>query len=141
MAPTSRNNELEPNVGIFWLFEGRLTLDVSPLSQAESYGDCLGHPTSHDEYWTAQQCLGVVPRDMEYYECPRGRVVYNSKTKRFALYVDRCILKRKSIDKQIMKAMHLPAGQTDVMTDGPDGHYRCSSCMGASAASGDDAWD
>jgi hypothetical protein len=78
---------------------------------------------------------------MEYYECPRGRVVYNSKTKRFALYVDRCILKRKSVVKQIMKAMHLPAGQTDVTTDGPDGHYKCSSCMGASAASDDDARD
>jgi hypothetical protein len=49
-------------VGIFWLIGDRLILDTSPLSDAEPYGDSLGHRTSHIDYWTAQQCLGTVSR-------------------------------------------------------------------------------
>jgi hypothetical protein len=41
-------------------------LDASPLSEAEPYGDCLTHPNSHFDFWTEQQRLGVVPRDVEY---------------------------------------------------------------------------
>jgi hypothetical protein len=75
---------------------------------------------------------------MEYEESPRGRVVYNTKSQRFALYADRCILKRKSVVNQIMKAMHLPAKQTDATTDGPDGHYGCCRCLEASDGRRDD---
>src|ERR1700689_2604442 len=92
-------------VGIFWLIGDRLILDTSPLSEAEPYGDCLGHRTSHIDYWTAQQSLRTVPPDLEYEEPPRGRVVYNTKTQRFAVYADRCILKNKSVVRSIMKTM------------------------------------
>src|ERR1700683_612174 len=91
-------------VGIFWLIGDRLGLDTSPLSEAEPYGDCLGHRTSHIDYWTAQQRLGIVSREIEYEESPRGRVVFNTKTKKFALYADRCILNRKAVVKRIMQA-------------------------------------
>src|ERR1700689_5305755 len=101
-------------VGIFWLIGDRLILDTSPLSEAEPYGDCLGHRTSHIDYWTAQQCLGAVSRDMEHEESPRGRGGFNKRTQRFALYADRCILKRKAVVKRIMGAMHLPTSQTSI---------------------------
>ena len=130
-----------PMVGIFWLLGERVIFDTTPLIGAEPYGDCLDHPTSHDDFWAEQQRLGTVPRDMEYEESPRGRVVYNRKTKRFALYADRCILKRKYVVQQIMKAMHLSAKQADVTTDGPDGHYRCACCLAASCDHHDDDWD
>jgi hypothetical protein len=71
---------------------------------------------------------------------PRGRVVYNGKTQRFALYADRCILKIESFVKRIMKAMHLMTNQTDVATDGPDGHYNCARCLEAFSDHHDD-WD
>lgn len=54
---------------------------------------------------------------IEYEDAPRGRVVYNWKTRRFTLYADRCILKRKSVVKKIMNAMHLLASPTDVTTE------------------------
>ena len=128
----------EPMVGIFWMLGDRLILDASPLNQAETYDDCLGHPTGHDDFWTAQQRVGTVPREVEYLEPPRGRVVYSRKTQRFTFYADRCILKQKRVVKQIMTTMHLPAKQTDMMTDGPDGHYRCSLCLEASGDCEDD---
>ncbi len=116
-------------VGIFWLVGDRLILDTSPLSEAEPFGDCLGHKTSHIDYWMAQQLLGTVPHDIEYEEPPRGRVVFNRKTQRFALNADRCILKRKSVIDRILNAMRLPTNQTDVGTDGHFGHYRCFKCL------------
>ena len=121
-------------VGIFWLLGDRLILDTSPLSEAEPYGDCLGHRTSHIDYWTAQQRFGTVSREIEYEEPPRGRVVFNKRTQRFDLYADRCILKRKAVVKRIMEAMHLPPNQTNVGTDGPFGHYKCLTCLETSFA-------
>jgi hypothetical protein len=128
-------------VGIFWLFEDRLILDTSPLSEAEPYGDCLGHRTSHIDYWTAQQRLGTVSREVEYEEPPRGRVVFNKRTQRFDLYADRCILKRKLVVKRIMEAMPLPTNQTNIGTDGQFGHYKCLKCLETSRAFEDDFWD
>ena len=125
-------------VGIFWLIGDRLILDMSPLSEAEPYGDCLGHRTSHIDYWTAQQCLGTVSREIEYEEPPRGRVVFNKRTQRFALYADRCILKRKAVVKRIMEVMHLSTSQTNIGTDGHFGHYKCLKCLETSCACEDD---
>lgn len=133
--------EREPMVGIFWLVGERLIIDASSLCEAESYGDCLTHRNSHIDYWTGQQRLGVVPRDVEYEEPPRGRVVFNRKTKRFALYADRCILKREPVVKQIIKTMCLPAGKFDVSTDGSDGHYKCSRCLETAGNRESDPWN
>ena len=123
----SDNNQ--PMVGIFWLFRGRLIIDASPLPEAEPYGDCLTHRNSHIDYWTEQQRLGVVPKEIEYEEPPRGRVVFHTKTARSTLYADRCILAKKAVIKQIKKTMHLPSEGTDVRTDGHHGHYRCYRCL------------
>ena len=136
--PSNPKVQDQPMVGIFWLLGKRLIIDTSPLSEAEPYGDCLGHEESHDHYWTVQQGLGNVPRDVEYDEHPRGRVVYNTKTQRFALYADRCILKRTSMVNRIMKEMCLPAAQTVSGTDGPGGHYKCSKCLETSDDGEDD---
>ena len=119
----------QPMVGIFWLLNGRLILDASPLSEAEPYGDCLTHRKSHINFWGEQQRAGALPREIEYEEPPRGRVVFNQTSQRFALYADRCILKKKSVVNQVMKAMCLPASKTDVSTDGIGGHYKCSQCL------------
>src|ERR1035441_4486160 len=121
-----KDSHLEPQVGIFWLLGDRLIIDTTPMSGGEQYGDCLNHPKSHIDYWTERQRLGDLPRDTEYEEHPRGRVVYNTKTDRYSFCADRCILRKKSVVKRIVKAMHLPIEMTDVLTDGD---YRCFRCL------------
>ena len=132
--PSEPKVQGQPMVGIFWLLGNRLIVDTSPLSEAEPYGDCLGHEESHDHYWSVQQGLGNVTGDVEYYEHPRGRVVYNTKTQRFMFYADRCIREKKSVVKEIMSAMCLPVSQTDITLEGRDSHYRCLRCMETSKA-------
>ena len=126
-----KSDQPEPRVGIFWLFGDRLLIDSTPVSDAEPYGDCLGHSKSHIDYWTEHQRLGDLPCDIEYEETPRGRVIYNMKTRRYSFCADRCILRRKSVVRRIMKTMHLPADVTDILTDS---HYRCFRCLTSETA-------
>lgn len=112
-------------VGIFWMFEGRLIIDTSPLSEAEVYGDCLTHRRSHIDFWTEQQRIGALPSEIEYEQAPRGRVTYNAKDQVFYLLADRCILKDKTKVAMLKKLMHLPA---NTIAD-TDSHYRCPVCL------------
>jgi hypothetical protein len=81
-----------PEVGIFWLVDGKLVIDRTALSKAENYGAFKVHPGDHCSVWEMFQRGGTVPADIEYEECPRGRVMYDTKTGRFRLLADRCIL-------------------------------------------------
>ena len=123
-----KTNGLKPEarVGIFWVVNGEMLIDSTPLSEAEPYGDYLTHPRGHAEVWEQYQQTGAVPSDMEYEESPRGRVMYNTKTRRFTLLADGCILKDKILVRKIMQALHL-SRNTEL---GADSHYRCSSCSG-----------
>ena len=117
--------KIGPLVGIFWLIKGKLLIDCTPLSEAERYGDFLTHPRGHAEVWDRYRRNGTVPPETEYDEPPRGRVMYNMKTRQFTLLADRCILKKKVLISQIKKQMRLP-NNTEV---GEDSHYRCSTCL------------
>lgn len=123
------NQKTRTMVGIFWLIDGQLIYAMTPLVKAERNGIYINYPEGHYDYWTVLQSQGAVPRDMEYEELPRGRVLYNSETKRYALLADRCILQDETLVAEIMQHMGLPMDDTDPSNDGPDGHYWCSECM------------
>jgi hypothetical protein len=114
-----------PRLGIFWLVGGKLVLASTPLDDCELYGEVLNEPRSHVDYWVQLQANETVPRDMEYEEAPRGRIVYNVKTKQFTLMADRCILARHDMVKRLLSELHLPKS-TKLDTDY---HYRCSVCL------------
>jgi hypothetical protein len=130
MTITHKNNDIgnESSVGIFWLFNGKLIFDTTPVSQGEAYGDHVGHAASHIDYWAEIQRKGLVPPESEYEEFPRGRVGYDKREERFWLRADRCILKKKALVSRIMKVMNLPA-DTKIETDY---HYRCARCLSRS---------
>jgi hypothetical protein len=117
--------EPEPMVGIFWLLKGELIFDVTPVSSAEPYGDCLGHAKSHIAFWTELQRARVIPLDIEYEEPPRGRVVFNVKTKQYIAYADKCIREKPVIMRKIISDFFLPADSTEIISGA---HYRCRSC-------------
>jgi hypothetical protein len=122
----AKQSEVEPHVAIFWLFEGKLIIDSTPLSEAEPYGDALTHATGHIDYWSAQQKRGVIASDVEYEEPPRGRVGYDKREDRFFVRADKCILNRQAVVQKILAALNLPVGKTST---GIDPHYRCARCL------------
>ena len=90
--------EFENSKGTPGKTEGPLAVQVKvlpreyPFGEVEPYGDCLGHAKSHLDYWTENQVLGDLSSDTEYEEHPRGQIVYSSKTGRYSLCADGCIL-------------------------------------------------
>jgi len=116
----------EPKVGVLFLVGAKLFIDSTPLSQAGSYGHHLIHELGHDEYWDQLVMMGAVA-GAEYEEYPRGRVAYDTKSGKFTLLADKCILNKKSIVRKIGSAMNLPVGGTETDTDP---HYRCFCCLG-----------
>src|SRR6202035_1481936 len=96
-----------PHVGIFWLLNGKLVIDSMPLGEAEPYGDHLTHPRSHIDVWGQWRLDGKAPGESEYEEFPRGRVMYNTKTQRFTLLADKCILKDKGMVSKIVSELNL----------------------------------
>jgi hypothetical protein len=122
----------EPKVGIFWLDGKRLIIDGTTLAKADIYGgyrnvaEYRNFPTSHLEYWAELQRDGIVPREMEYDERPRGRVIYHTKTQRFTLMADRCILRNKRLVSKIIVKLSLPKNTKVIM----DSRYRCPRCIG-----------
>ena len=112
-------------VGIFYLVGGKLWLDVTPLPRAGGLGEFAIHERDHISYWAELVKTGSVP-DSEYEEHPRGRVAYNTKTGRFTLLADKCILSRTSVISKILSRLHLPLKDTET---GTDSHYRCYRCL------------
>jgi hypothetical protein len=121
----SHSGQFEPRVGIFWLIGKRLIIDTTPLSEAGKYGDFKIYDGDHVSFWGEMEKRGEVPRDSDYEEHPRGRVNFNTTTKRFTLYADACILRRKNVIRKLMSAMHL-SDDTALSTDE---HYRCFRCL------------
>lgn len=125
----NRRAEAESRLGIFWLVDGKLLIDSTQLSECEQYGDHLNYPGSHIDVWEQWKRIGKAPAESEYEEFARGRVICETKTKKFTLLADRCILKRKELIAEIRKQLCLPK-QTSL---GTDSHYRCFHCLHGNA--------
>jgi hypothetical protein len=115
-----------PSVGIFFAVGPTLLIESTPLSQAERYGDFKIHERGHDEYWQALLRAGAVPPGAEYEEFPRGRVAYDTRTQRFSLLADRCVLRNTSKVAELIQILCLPGDRTATDTDP---HYRCPRCL------------
>lgn len=116
----------EPCVGIFWLFDGELIIDSTPLSKAELFSTAFDHSTGHDKCWSLLQKKGAVPTEVEYDVPPRGRVVFHGQEQRFDFFADKCILVQRDVVGRIMAAMNLPPDKT---SERLDSHYRCFNCL------------
>jgi hypothetical protein len=54
--------------------------------------------------------------DVEYYQVPRGRVVFNKAEHRFYVYLHK-VLRKARIKRMIVEPFHLPLKQTVFRTD------------------------
>jgi hypothetical protein len=61
----SSESAAEPQVGMFWLVDGKMVMDSTALSMAEDYGDFKVHPGDHCSVWKKLQRCGTVPANME----------------------------------------------------------------------------
>ena len=115
-------------VGIIFVVDDRVLIESTPASKGEVYGDFLNHANGHEDFWAQLQADGLVPEDEDYIAAPRGRAVVSRLTSNPALYLDKCILKKPALVREIKRRLHLPAC-VEISTDP---HYRCPVCLSRS---------
>lgn len=124
-------------VGIVWdVRDGngppQLVIDGTSLVEAEPYGDFLTHARGHYEVWEGWRQLGpagLIRRGLppaiawhEYEHFPRGRVVFNTRSRRFTLYAD-SKLQGRDARLEVLGMFGLDPLFCDVHSDP---HYRTS---------------
>jgi hypothetical protein len=117
-----------PKVGIIYLVGEELLIDSTPIAKARRYGDFRIHERGHIDYWAELVKSGKVP-NTEYEEFPRGRVAYHTKSGKFTLLADECILSQKDVVREILSQLQIPPKDIEM---GTDSHYRCFRCLGHS---------
>jgi hypothetical protein len=115
-----------PQVGIVFLFENTLWIEGTPLEKAGTYGEFKIHEGDHVVYWDRLIAEQKVPPYTQYENVPRGRVAFNTLTRRYRLMLDRCILRDKNAVSNIQDRLNLPLKETDTFADP---HYLCARCL------------
>ncbi len=115
-----------PEVGIFWVVNGKLMIAGAWIEEAMITGRFAHHPTTHEKEWSLCQRIGAVPRSMRCDDPPRGRVDLDKVTQQFHLYADVCILNDDAMVAKIRQDLHLPSE----IKISNDNFYQCLKCLG-----------
>jgi hypothetical protein len=104
------------DVGIFWVDRGQLIIAAVSLADGVDDGVFVNGPDDHDPYWPIVQRTHANLRGLEYYQVPRGRVLFNKTERRFYGYLDK-VLDTPVMKRMIMARFHLPRKHTTFQTD------------------------
>jgi hypothetical protein len=112
-------------IGIFYLINGRVVSEKAPVSTIKPSGAVRAYPRQHYELWSELQKKDPDLYDLDCYALPRGRVLYNEKTRKFEILADRHILEKDGLVTRIVEDFHLEKSRTEFREDE---HYRCAVC-------------
>lgn len=94
-AQTAITPDMPGRVGLFWCYKDCLMARPIPLHQAERRGTRLDSPEAHVRVWPR---LVARHRDrfpalavFDYDEVPRGRIILETATQTFFVYMDRTL--------------------------------------------------
>jgi hypothetical protein len=106
----------KPEVGVFWVFKGRLLKFTKPLEQGYDNGEVVDTDDNHLDVWPKLQMALPQLRVLEYEDVPRGRVLFHKAARRFGVYMDKR-LHVQHVKRKIVAAFQLPTSTTDFLTD------------------------
>ena len=82
------------SVGLFFFINNRVVATKLELNEGEANGGFINHPKSHYEFF-----IEISNNQLDDYgHYPRGRVIYDKIHKRFLVYIDKALNKRKIKD-------------------------------------------
>ena len=113
-APTSSAEA--PQVGIFWVFNGRLLKASSSLERGIASPEFVDSRYEHVNFWPVLQIRVPELRALQYEEVPRGRVLFKKSSGRFCVYMDKSLHTAK-VKSMIQEVFVLPISQTSFLTD------------------------
>lgn len=102
--------DINPCVGIFWLYKGTVLCIASEIScGSENIPGLIDSKDNHSDVWDSNpDFFKPYPELMgsEYYSIPRGRVLFNKALKMSIIYMDEILFKR-DIKKKIISCFNL----------------------------------
>ena len=107
-------------VGPFFYLSGKILSDSMTVNSAEKYGDFKTWG-DHSKFWDSLSKRYRALRNIEYFNCPRGRVTYNYTNDHYYIYLNKK-LNRESIISMILKEYRIDNGNYTV--DDTDEHYQ-----------------
>lgn len=79
-------------IGIFWFWNGSVFGKAEPVEQGcEGLPGLVDSNTNHADWWDESAAIS----GLEYFEVPRGRVLFHRATGKSIVYADRKILNDK----------------------------------------------
>jgi hypothetical protein len=103
-------------VGIFWVFRGKVLAATWALQDGEQYGEAITGLIDHVDFWPQLQQQHPELRGLEYETVPRGRVVFKIRAEKFVIYLDKVLLKPK-IKQSVLTAFELRDAHFEFMSD------------------------
>ncbi len=92
-------------IGIFWILEkGKLIVDAIPWEQSDKISGNYISYSDHYNYWETTIRPDL---DQEYTDNPRGRIVYNIKTKTAKIMASKNVIQDKALIAKIAKEFNL----------------------------------
>ena len=108
-----------------FLIDEKLYWEGVPLENAQDSFHFRIYQKMHPTFWENIISKSTELNKYDAYYFPRGRVVYDKKSRKYELVADKCITSKQVIISQIIKEMKLPTKHTDILGDP---HYECSKC-------------
>ena len=113
-----------PMVSTFWYIDGAFYGDEIPWRDGDQYGYFIQSPEDHINLWRDYQRIVPEFKKVDYTYYPRGRVMMNTKIKKYVVCCDKCLL-TDEIKKEIISHFNLPR---DAVVWDTDEHYTCHQC-------------
>ena len=107
---------MQGDVGIFWVYRGKLIISTVPVAKGVDDGTCINGPDDHLPFWSTVQRQYSVLRRFAYEEIPRGRVLFSKPDQTFYVYMDKVLFTEKII-QTLLRTLHLPPRHTSFQTD------------------------
>lgn len=119
---TNADESQSPYVGLFYVVDGKLFWEGLPTRYAGGSSGYKFYPKTHTDYW--EDIVLDYPELVKFgpYHFPRGRVFYNTNTKKYDLVADKRITDDSVMVDKIISRMKLPKNNTVISNE--DVHYK-----------------
>ena len=116
-AVSGNKHPTEPHAGIYWWYRGKVVAFTEPVSAVEPVEHVHDSALGHDPMWPQVQRQYPPLRDKEYYDIPRGRVLYVADRDEYWLFAPAVLHTRVTVIGRIIRRFGLPPEKVHLKTD------------------------
>jgi hypothetical protein len=106
-----------PMIGIFWILKKSLIHFSKPLDCVQAVAGIKDTDFAHADQWAEVVKTHCGFSSKEYWEFPRGRIIYRVKTDNYSILASTSVVRDSLMIKRISRRFSLPVARVTVMSD------------------------